>query len=261
MTQEILTNEIVFPVSHSRLSSFKKSPLHLYHHLFKPKEESYAQKIGKAFHSCILEPDDFENNYVKSINVDRRTKEGKASYSQFAIENIGKTIISEEDYDKIILMKESLYKSEKALELLNDIKYAEHEKLWKNKETNINMRGFIDAVGSNFLLELKTTQDANADKFQKDSINYGYYRQAAIYLDSDKEYKNHDFYFIAVEKEAPYAISIHKCTKELIDYGREQFLNLLREYEVWVNRGMPIKGYEYWNFDGVYEFELPRYMK
>ena len=255
------TIENVFPVSNSRLGSFKKSPLHLYHHLFEYKEETYAQKIGKAFHSCILEPEEFENNYVKAPQLDKRTKEGKAQYSEFAIQNINKTIINEDDYNKLLAMKNSLYSSSVGIDILNDIKATEQEKLWINDETNIKMRGFIDAIGSNFLLELKTTQDADPMKFQRDAINYAYNRQAAVYLDSENSFKNFDFYFIAIEKEAPYAVSIHKCSKELINHGREQYINLLNEYKTWVDRGMPIVGYEYWNFNGINNWDLPKYYK
>ena len=256
-----LTEELIYPISNSKLGAFKRSPLHLYHYVFDPDEQTYAQKIGKAFHSCILEPDDFENNYVKAPNVDRRTKEGKAMYSEFAINNINKTIINEEDYVKILRMKDSLYKSSVCVDILNRIKTTEIEKRWTNKDTDLRMRGFIDAVGDNFLLELKTCQDADPNKFQRDAMNYSYNRQAAVYLDSDESYTDYDFYFIAVEKESPYAVSIHKCSKELLNHGKNQYLNLLQEYKNWVKRGMPVVGYEYWNINGVNDWDLNKYYK
>lgn len=257
----MFTLDNVYPVSNSRLGSFQKSPLHLHHHMFQPKEETYAQKIGKAFHCCILEPEEFEATYIKAPQVDRRTKEGKATYSEFAIKNINKTIINEDDYDKLLMMKDGLYKSSVGMDILNEIQSTEVEKLWTNEETGINMRGFIDAIGSNFLLELKTTQDADPLKFQRDAMNYGYNRQAAVYLDSDEKFRNFDFYFIAIEKEAPHGISIHKCSKDLINHGREKYITLLKEYKTWVERGMPIKGYEYWNFNGINDWELAKYYK
>src|SRR5574344_1572 len=47
--------------------------------------------FGSAFHKYILEKSDFKNSYAIQLNVDRRTKEGKAASIQFEIENAGKT--------------------------------------------------------------------------------------------------------------------------------------------------------------------------
>ena len=50
--------------------------------------------IGSAFHCLVLEPDEFHKRYaVAPEKIDRRTKVGKAAWSEFTIKNEGKHLL------------------------------------------------------------------------------------------------------------------------------------------------------------------------
>ncbi len=87
-----------------------------------------------------------------------------------------------------------------------------------------------------------------------------YYRQAALYTDSDE--KDEDFYFIAQEKTAPYAISIHKCKKDLLDYGRNEYIKLLTQMKACMDADM-WPGYEIKNImndQDYFDFDVPMWV-
>ena len=86
-------------ISKSDLDLLAKSP---YHYKYKDEfehKDSAALVLGSAAHKLILEPKDFFNEFRIEPGVDKRTKEGKATYNEF-LANLGdKTAISGETYD------------------------------------------------------------------------------------------------------------------------------------------------------------------
>jgi len=253
-----LTPDIIYPISNSRLTAFKRSPLHLIHYLTKPKESTPAMTFGSAFHAYLLEPDKFNSLYAVAPDVDRRTKEGKLEFDKFVYESDGKTVLSNSDKSKIVNMTEAVYANPIAAELMSQLTATEVNREWISDGLKMPMRGIIDGIAPDFMLDIKTCMDANPYKFQRDAWNMNYHRQAAIYLDSDHSIL--DFYFIAIEKDAPYGVSVHKVTNSMLDKGREIYLDQLIEYKAWADAGCPAAGYEYWHYSGTHEWELPTYL-
>jgi len=255
----MLTPDIIYPISNSRLTAFKRSPLHLIHYLTKPKEATPAMAFGSAFHVSLLQPELFNSLYAVAPEVDRRTKDGKLEYDQFVYESEGKTVLSNSDKSKLDNMVEAVYNNPIAAELISQLVSVEKDVRWTNQQTGLEMRGIIDGVALDFMLDIKTCADATPNKFQRDAWYMGYHRQAAIYLDSQDVHK--DFYFIAIEKEAPYGVSVHKVADNMLDKGREIMLDQLLEYKAWADAGCPASGYEYWHYSGTHEWELPTYIQ
>jgi len=70
-------------------------------------DESKALLFGRAFHAFILEETVFWENFaILPEGLDRRTKEGKATYE--ALSTSGKTLISNNDWNTINSMKNAL---------------------------------------------------------------------------------------------------------------------------------------------------------
>lgn len=256
-----MTIQDVYPISNSRLNAFKKSPRHLIHYLTKPKEQTPAMAFGSAFHCYILQPEKFDQMYAVAPAIDRRTKDGKVEWEVFSALNAEKTIITQQDFDKIIDMFMALQSNPVVSDLLKEVVTREDDRKWINAETNAPMRGIVDAIGQGFMIDLKTCADADPSKFARDAWNMNYHRQAAIYLDSHPDGRFMDFYIIAIEKDAPYGCSVHQLTDELIEAGRNQYIEMVIEYQQWVEAGMMDAGYEYWHYSGVYNLELPSYAK
>src|SRR5574343_232467 len=78
-------------LSNSDLSLMKKS---INHYLNKKQESTPAMEFGSAFHSLILEPTKFFNEYTV-CDLDKRTKE----YKEFFKLHEGYKILSKSDWD------------------------------------------------------------------------------------------------------------------------------------------------------------------
>ena len=73
-------------------------------------------KLGTATHCAILEPERFEIEYVEAPCVDRRTKDGKALWSE--LEQSGKIILSSDEYTKVVEMASAMRRHELASKLI-----------------------------------------------------------------------------------------------------------------------------------------------
>ena len=71
---------------------------------------------------------------------------------------------------------------------------------------------------------------------------------------------NPEVYFIAVEKESPYGISVHKMTDDVLEKGKSQFRTTILEMLEWIGDGMRPVGYEFRRVNGIYDVELPKWM-
>jgi hypothetical protein len=194
-----ITAEQAYPVSNSRLSAFKRSPAHLITYLTTDKIQTPAMAFGSAFHMALLQPDLFPSSYAVAPDLDRRSKEGKLQYDKFVYEADGKTVISTADYAIIDEMLQATMANTIASELLSSCKQFEAEFSWNNADTGTPMRGFIDAIGPNYIIDIKTTTNADPQSFQWDIFRNYYHRQAAIYLDAIDADFYMDYYIIAIE--------------------------------------------------------------
>lgn len=251
-----------YPISNSRIAAFKRSPKHLVHYLLHKPEPTPAMLFGSAFHARLLQPESFDKLYAVAPDVDRRTKEGKELYAQFQYTALDHNldIISGQDLSKIDEMVDSVMNDPIASELIRSATGREVDRLWTNSVHELPMRGIIDGVGNGFMFDVKTCQDAHPAKFGRDAYYSDYHRQAAIYLDSTED-NTTEFYFIAIEKDRPYGVSVHKVSEHLQELGRKQYLDAIIEYRSWVDAGMPLSGYEYWHYSGIHDLEAPNYLK
>jgi exodeoxyribonuclease VIII len=67
--------------------------------------------------------------------------------------------------------------------------------------------------------------------------------------------KQHDFYFIAVEKEPPYGVAVYKATEPLLRYGQVVYKNLLNTY-----KNCKASGSWHCYSAEVIDLDLPSYM-
>jgi len=64
-------------------------------------------------------------------------------------------------------------------------------------------------------------------------LAYQYQVQAALYVDVAEaiDGKNRDFYWVAVEKDAPYAVAVYKASDEMLERGRQQYIKAIDLYK------------------------------
>jgi len=233
-----------FGVSKSDLDLISRSISHWKNH---ERKTTSAMIFGSAFHDSILLPETFESEYLVEPKFNKRTKEGKAEFELFQKENEGKTFLEQEDYDKVIKMRDKILSHPVAKKILDGALF-EQSCFFKNSEflLDVKCRPDILRLEDCIIADLKTTQDASVNEFKKSIANYKYDKQAAFYLDilsSITGAQFTSFIFIAIEKEPPYEIAIYDLNEQSIAVGRELYKRDLRKLRKYIDDGEVIEGY------------------
>ena len=218
-------------IRRSALWQLTKSPAHFRYYLEHPQEPTPAMTFGTAVHTAILTPDMMPKMF-ELVNLDMRTKEGKAA-KQAALD-AGKTVLTGDMAETLDGILRAVWGNPIAKRLLD----GPHETpyFWVDEMTGEKCKCRTDAEtdvdGQHIVVDLKTCNDASTDAFMRDAIRLGYHVQAAMYADGVKAVTGKDsiFIFLAVEKEAPYAINILQCDEAFMLRGMDEYRYLLGLY-------------------------------
>lgn len=217
-----------FPaISNSYLSRLDKCPAAAK----VPQETTAAMAFGSAAHCYILEgPEVFAAQFAVAPVCDKRTTAGKALFAEFQSANEGKTVISVADANQIIAMSKAVHAHPFASKLLASGK-AEQSIFWADPLTGLQMKVRPDWLPNcGVAVDLKTTTDAEERAFTRSILNFGYHRQAALYLDGINAVcgGGYDaFIFIAVEKEEPHRVEVYTLGDDFVDAGRDDYRRIL----------------------------------
>ena len=212
-------------LSQSSLKKFiTQSPAHYLASLEEVQEPTKAMQFGTAFHANMLasEPTDI---YAVKKKVDGRSKEGKLYNETFALENQGKVIIDKEEHSRIIAMADSVMGHEFAGRTIQALTHKEFAVFGTNH--GIRLKGLIDGYNEKegIVIDLKTAEDSSPIGFRKACWDRAYAIQQVHYtwLLTNAGKPVNAFYFIAVEKEPPYAVGVYKINAE----------SLTKSFKVW----------------------------
>lgn len=202
-----------------------------------PEEDNDTPSLrfGRACHKFMLEPYDFDNEYAVVPKVDGRTKEGKEAKKEFLKQAAGKELIDEETYDKLVDMRDMLYKTPYVKNLIN----GEHEKsfFWTDEATGIKCKCRPDSFGKfgnhNIIVDYKTTENAETSAFMRSALKYNYDVQAAHYTAGLEAIygKDYQFIFIAQETKPPYLVNVLQADSYFMENGREVRGVMLETYK------------------------------
>lgn len=251
-------------ISNSGMKYLLKSPAHYQAYLNEERESSKAQNLGTAFH--MLTEKDFGRVIVKPKPEDHphalktvddlkarlkilglpvtgkkdelvarvREKDPKIEMWDDLLERVtaNKVIVTEEEYASLIGMSKALQAHPEASRCLSG-GVAETSIFWKDPEFNVGCKGRPDyvKVSTREVIDLKTTEDASI-AFAKSAFNWGYFRQAALYSDGVEAVYGFQptFKIVAIEKSAPYGVSVFKLTDAALAFGRLEYRKALKMY-------------------------------
>ena len=238
VTNEAYQNDFRSYISSSDIRRLLRSPAHFRN---PAKMESAAMAFGTVVHTFVLEPHVAEARYRPRADVDGRTKEGKAvrDWEQSLASQQGVQFVSRADYDAAISIATSVRTHLGATSLLTG-GMAEVSGTADNF-CGINARIRPDYLCDDRIIDLKTCADARPDAFIRSVLNYGYDVQAAYYLDVAEaiDGKKRKFYWVAVEKDTPFAVSVYEASDAMIERGRAQYKRAIElylecaTYDVW----------------------------
>lgn len=214
-------------VSKSHLGVIAQSPLHYWAAYINPEREPRTATPdmiqGTAIHGAILEPDLFTSEFVAAPNVDRRTKEGKVMWAEFVEAAAGKTILTHVQYDTALACRDAVLRNDKVARAL-EVGQAERSYFALDANTGALVKCRYDWESPFYDLDVKSAVDASPDGFMRAVLKYHYHAQVAWYrdvrnaaLDVDEE---KPWYFLAIEKVAPYAMGLYTLPDEMVKSGR-----------------------------------------
>ena len=207
-------------VNISALKKMSKSPAHYRAGVDAERSEpTPAQVFGTMLHRAALEPWRLSESFsLKPDGIDYRSKDGKAwrdaqtlpilDAAQFKAVNGAADSVSDHPIAQRILLS-----AQKEVSV-----FKIHE------PTGMLLKGRMDILatdseGNTVIADVKTTTDASPNEFPREVAKWGYDQQAAFYLDLMGATF---FMFLAVEKEAPYAVGIYNLDSDSIDIGRRK---------------------------------------
>ncbi|CAB4149119.1 Putative exodeoxyribonuclease 8, PDDEXK-like domain containing protein [uncultured Caudovirales phage] len=214
--------------------------------------------FGSLCHTIVLEPELFKAEYAIKPEIEPLPKAGLLKdlgrtefekqkqvralaeeqrdfvLAKFERESQGRTIISLDDYNKAMKIKESIYSRDMCAKLLSGC-IIEKSIFWTDQETGLLCKIRPDAyMPGKYALDLKTEENAGYQSFQRTAMKYGYFLQAGMIWEGLKAIGEpiEKFIDLAVEKEEPYAVATYVMDDEAVQYGIDLFHALLRKYAV-----------------------------
>ena len=242
------------PLSYSSIKEFAKSPSHYIQYLRKDREPSKEMNFGSLIHCMLLYQDLFDDLFSVAPSVDRRTKEGKATWEDFISKSGTKIVVTEDELDEAhSISAKVLSKSD----IKSVISSCDHmEKPWSEVFNGIPFRGFFDGSSNDYILELKTTSDASPQAFISDFIKRKYYLQAALYSRASSL----PIKYVVVETKPPYNSFVATISQDFIDYGLSEIDRLIDKFNDCMILNAWEMGYEFMN-DGPIIINKPTWMK
>jgi hypothetical protein len=242
-------------VANSDLKVIKRSPAHFIarrnQQLAKVEKDTPATIAGKALHCAILEPHLFSQNYgVLPGDAPAKPNSRQINAKNPSIETInainwwraweeshpGMTIITLDQYDEFMRTAESVRSQSTIRGYLEAEGDQETSVFAVDPETGVPVKCRTDIrrmIGSSRIcLDLKSTDDARPETFNRIAWNFGYFQGAAFYTDV-QEWAGEPidlFLIIAFEREAPYGCKLYELNADDVQRGRDQYRSALDLY-------------------------------
>lgn len=220
----------VLALSNTALGYLKKSAFHCWEFMNgRIKFDSKPMKIGRHLHAAVLEPE----TITIAVIEDLRTKDGKALAEKYKKENI--TVLGKGEFETYQGCLASLKNNVTIQKWLQN---AECEKEFYFEYRGVFCKIKPDVIskvdGKTILIDFKFMQDSNPQEFMRKAAKvYDYDRQAAWYINgyeiATKE-KVDEFYFICVEKSAPFCVSIIRVKPQQLEIGKAKYDYLVDRY-------------------------------
>lgn len=193
-----------------------KTPAHV---LANVQEDKPAFVLGRAAHTAVLEPNQFESRYYLGDDIRRGTK----AWAALEIAAAGREVLKPQDWDLAMRIRDAVWKHPLASAILGSGGRTETSGFWTDQATGelCKFRPDYHDAGQRIAADLKTTTDMRS--FQRTAAEYGLHIQQAWYetgfeaLDAMLD----NWFFVIIEKEPPYLVGVSCLTFSAVERGRE----------------------------------------
>lgn len=224
-------------LSRSALLDFKKSPRKYWAKHLNPErpieEPKPAMILGTAFHTLILEPHLFEEQYFTLPEKVLLKDVGRELYDEYKkiekeAEETKKCVLSWNTMEQLRCMQASLFANIKAKELIENAVY-ESSYFWKDLHSGLILKSRPDIIKGSIYIDLKTIEDASPENYQREMVKCGYHIQGAMVRDGYFELTGEKIEAcinLCVEKTYPYSIGIYIIDELAIEAGHCEYKQL-----------------------------------
>ena len=265
-------------ISCSGLKKLKKSPLH-----YKEEEnkETDALLFGSQYHTFILENELFDHEYFRFSDREifdiligegskspRATNKYKDWFNDEMVKANGKPTVDDATIKTLEKMRERIIRHRYANSLISGGEaemsvYCEIT-IMTGQKILVKIRPDYFKKEKRIITDLKTTTDASIHGFPRNAADYDYHLQASLYSDIMSAVEGKEmpwnFFFVAQEKNSPYAFNIFESGSQFMAQGRYEYEQLLMLYAYCLEKNH-WPGYQVFteNKFGVNELNLPAY--
>jgi hypothetical protein len=187
-----------------------------------PPETANHFDIGQATHLLLLEPDKFdaETHIIEAGSY--RTDRAKAARARAY--NAGQTPLLTKEVELVEAMAAAIL-ADPIARSFRGAGDTEVTMTWTDPEFGFACKLRVDHLPHDLidLRDVKSAGTANPRDFEREAWRFGYPQRAAWYLDGVEIVtgtRPRFYWFIAVEKEAPFLVSVMKYPEEDIEWGR-----------------------------------------
>ncbi len=219
-------------LSKSGLSDLWISPAHYKARRVEPANFAEAD-IGSAVHMLVLEPERAER-LVITPPADVLGKNGSKNTSDYrkwhrTQVNDQAIVLGAEDLNSAYFMRDSILAHPRAIELLSE--GNPEVSMLMTDGNGIRRKCRPDWLGSAYV-DLKTSRSAKPEFFGKQAHDLHYHWSAAWTIDIGLELGSiiEQYFFIVVEKESPWPVTVFETPCELIEMARDEIAPLYATY-------------------------------
>lgn len=255
-------------ISNSQLQAFRRSPAHWVQYISEKKMRTDAMLLGSLCHCLALQPGEVK---TKFLLVDGLKPEPEKDYRNAKNRDWKAEWVEKAETAKLdLIMPEILLQASEAVKALHDDseapRFLDGEKEAKLEWAclGLNFMGIRDVSSDKYITDLKFVNNADPRVFQRELWKNGVPRQGGMYLDGEMKGEftgepHKQVYFIAVETEPPYGISVNELDYEVINFGVNEYRMLAAGLKSCMDANH-FPSYSYRNINGTFDVNLPNFV-
>jgi hypothetical protein len=226
-------------IRNSALTYLAKSPRHYKAFLDgETKMETQPLYIGQLLHLSILEPE--KARWELKIPRTGKGADARRQEQEEEAQENGIYLFNEADMRMIDGIINTVHNTPEVMKIIKESQ-VEKSLYWEHR--GLKCKGKLDLIKKHdYIADLKFVIDAKPSEFiRKAGRSYNYDRQMAFYRLGARKCGlangNIDCFFIAIEKAAPYPISIIEVTESTLKKGEEKYEKLFDTYFETIAKG------------------------
>lgn len=199
------------------------------------EEKLKAMDFGTALHCLLLEPHNFDSEFVVGPNIERRSNADKETWAAFELEHSDKIIMTAPEWRQLQLMRESIMAHPTARWIFEQAGINEASIYWDDEETGELCRIRPDCILTDHHIIVDVKKVDGMDRLEKHVEEFRYHVQDAMYSEG---YEKHfgvrpQFLFLAVSSSVSagrYMVDVVELPDSWKQRGHELYRENLETY-------------------------------